>query len=263
MSLAATVKARRLYTVRTMPCVSATMTPRISMNATHAATSRTVSRCSAALVCGGRKNSAGSFFMRSLATTTPFGSRNVGAVGAGHGAQHHERNDQQNKEGDLEDDEPGAQSHEFEAPSRNRHLVVEVIVEFLLLGQDRLLGSNGCPAPTFGVAGRMQRGPRDGKTIQAAESLEMVETANRWLACPIGDQVGPHAHDADGPEQGDATAVAPLEDRPDTGIVGPPAHCRSGALDREVPDVVDRNRKHQHGFEHAPAESCGHPLTQP
>src|SRR3984957_11366038 len=130
MSLAAEAKTRRrrgtapAHALMTMPCVSATMTPRITMNATHAATSRTVSRCSAALVCGGRKNSAGSFFMRSLATTTPFGSRNVWAVSAGHGAQHHERNDQKNKEGDLEDDEPGAQSHKFEAPSRNRCLVV-------------------------------------------------------------------------------------------------------------------------------------------
>src|SRR5271155_3098445 len=141
----------RLHTFRTMPCVSATMTPRITMNATHAATSRTVSRCSAALVCGGRKNSAGSLFMRSLATTTPFGSRNVGAVGAGHSAQHHERNDQKHEEGDLEDDEPAAQSHELESPSRNRHRVVEVILEFLLLGQARLLGSYRSPAPTFGV----------------------------------------------------------------------------------------------------------------
>src|SRR6202161_4412770 len=112
MSLAATAKTRRrrgtatAHAVMTMPCVSATMTRRITMNATHAATSRTVSRCSAALVCGGRKNSAGSFFTRSLATTTPFGSRNVGAAGAGHSAQHHERNDQKHEEGDLEDDEP-------------------------------------------------------------------------------------------------------------------------------------------------------------
>src|ERR1700710_2783988 len=119
----------RHHTVMTMPCVSATMMARVTMKATHAATSRTVSRCSAALVCGGRKNSAGNFFMRSLATTTPFGSRNVGAVGAGHGAQHHERNDQENEEGDLKDDEPGTQSHDFKAPSRNRHLVVEVVVE--------------------------------------------------------------------------------------------------------------------------------------
>src|ERR1700742_1159872 len=136
MSLAATAKTRRdpcLHTFRTMPCASATATPRIMMNATHAATSRAVSRCSAALVCGGRKNSAGRSFMRSLATTTPFRSRNVGADGASHVAQHHERNDQKNEEGELEDDEPGAQAHEFESPSRNRHLVVEVIVEFLLL----------------------------------------------------------------------------------------------------------------------------------
>src|ERR1700692_495851 len=125
MSVAPRRKPRRggrHQPVMTMPCVNATMMPRITMNATHAATSRTVSRCSAALVCGGRKNSAGSFFMRLLATTTPFGSRNVGAVGAGHSAQHHERNDQKNKEGDLEDDEPGAQSHELEAQSRDRHL---------------------------------------------------------------------------------------------------------------------------------------------
>src|ERR1700735_3625495 len=114
MSLPVT-RNRWLHTFRTMPCVRATMAPRITMNATHAATSRTVSRCSAALVCGGRKNSAGSFFMRSLATTTPFGSRNVWAVGAGHSAQHHQWNDQKNEEGDLEDDEPGAQPHEFEA----------------------------------------------------------------------------------------------------------------------------------------------------
>src|SRR5271163_2475677 len=250
---------RRHQTLMTMPCVNATMMPRTTMNATHPATSRTVSRLSAALVCGGRKNSAGSSFMlgffqsRSVATTTPFGSRNVGAFGAGQSAQYQERDDQKHKEGDLKDDEPGAQSHEFEAPSRNRDLVVEVVVEFLLLGQDRLLSGNGCPAPTFGVAGRMQRGPRDGETVQAAESLEMIEATNRWLTCPIGDQVGPHAHDADGPEQCDATAVAPLENRPDAGIIGPPAHCRRGALDREVPDIVDRNRKHHHGFEHAAA----------
>src|ERR1700744_377622 len=168
MSLAATAKTRRdpcLHTFRTMPCASATATPRIRMNATHAATSRAVSRCSAALVCGGRKNSAGRSFMRSLATTTPFRSRNVGAVGAGHGAQHDQRNDQKNKEGGLEDDEPGAESHEFKAPPRNRHLVIEVIVEFLLLGQDRLLGSNGCPAATIGVVRRLQRDTWDGETI--------------------------------------------------------------------------------------------------
>src|ERR1700679_2182452 len=111
MSLAATAKTQRHHTLRTMPCVSATTRPRITMNATHAARSRTVSRCNSALVCGGRKNSAGSFFMRSLATTTPFGSRNEGAVGAGHSAQHDERDDQQYEEGDLEDDEPGAQPH--------------------------------------------------------------------------------------------------------------------------------------------------------
>src|ERR1700710_850261 len=136
----------------TMPWVSATMTPRITMNATLTAISQTVSRCSAALVCGGRKNSAGMSFMRLVATRTSFGSRNVGAVGAGRSAQHHKRDDQQNKEGDLEDDEPGAQSHEFESPSRNRDFVVEVVVEFLLLGQRHPLGGNGGPAQTFGPA---------------------------------------------------------------------------------------------------------------
>src|SRR3984885_13175542 len=184
----------------TMPCVNATMMPRTTMNAAHNATSRTVSRVSAALVCGGRKNSAGSSFMlgfcqsRSVATTTPFGSRNVGAFGAGQRAQHHEWDDQKHKEGDLKDDEPGAQSHELESPSRNCDLVVEVVVEFLLLGQRQLLGRNGYPALSFGVARRTQRGPRNGETIQSAESLAMIETANRWLSGPIGDQVGPDAH---------------------------------------------------------------------
>src|ERR1700753_494758 len=95
----------------TMPCVSATMTPRITMNTTLTATSRTVSRCSAALVCGGRKNSAGMSFMRSVGTRTPLGSRYVGAVGAGRSAQHHERDDQKNEDGALEDDEQSFQSH--------------------------------------------------------------------------------------------------------------------------------------------------------
>src|SRR5271165_818071 len=127
----------RHHTFMTMPCVNATMMPRSTMNAMHPATSRTVSRLSAALVCGGRKNSAGSSFMQGSSV-----SRNVGAFGAGQSAQHHERDDQENKEGDLEDDEPGAQAREFELPSRNRDVVVEVVVEFLLLGQRQLLGSN-------------------------------------------------------------------------------------------------------------------------
>src|ERR1700720_2115726 len=46
-----------------MPCVSATMTPRMTMNAIHPPTSLTVSLHSAALVGGGRKNSAGRSFM--------------------------------------------------------------------------------------------------------------------------------------------------------------------------------------------------------
>src|ERR1700749_5197340 len=91
----------------------------------------------------------------------------------------------------------------------------------------------------------------------------MVEAANRWFTGPVGDQVGPYAHDPDGPEQGDATAVAPLENGPDAGIVGPPSHRGGSALDGEVPDVVDRNRQHQKGFDHAPAKSRGNPLTQP
>src|SRR5271166_3715621 len=113
----------RHHTFMTMPCVNATMMPRSTMNAMHPATSRTVSRFSAALVCGGRKNSAGSSFMQGSSR-----SRNVGAFGAGQRTQHQERNDQKHKEGDLEDDEPGAQSHEFKSPSRNRDLVVEVVV---------------------------------------------------------------------------------------------------------------------------------------
>ena len=47
----------------TMPCVSATMTPRTTMNATLPPTSIAVSRHSPALVGGGRKNSVGRSFM--------------------------------------------------------------------------------------------------------------------------------------------------------------------------------------------------------
>src|ERR1700744_186574 len=175
------------HTLMTTPCVSTTMMPRMTMNATDVATSRRVSRFSASLFCGGRKNSAGRSFILLRATTPPFGSRKGWAFGAGQSAQHHEWDDQKDEEGDLEDDEPSAQSHEFEAPSRNRDLVIEVVVELLLLGQRSLLGGNGCPAETFGAARRTQRGLRDGETIQSAETLEMIEAANRWFTGPVGD----------------------------------------------------------------------------
>src|SRR3984885_12855010 len=152
-----------------------------------------------------------------LSWRAPFGSRNVGAFGAGQRAQHHERDDQKDEEGDLKDDEPGAQSHEFESPSRNRDLVVEVVVEFLPFGDCQLLCGNGYPAETFGAARRTQRGLQDGETIQLAEPLEMIETANWRLTSPIRDQVGPHTHDANRPEQCDATAVAPLENGANAG----------------------------------------------
>jgi len=53
---------RRDYTLTTMPCVSATMTPSIAMNAVHPASSRMFS-FSASLLCGGRKNAAGMSFV--------------------------------------------------------------------------------------------------------------------------------------------------------------------------------------------------------
>src|SRR4051812_14184251 len=109
------------HTFTTMPCVSATTIPSITMNATHPATSLVVSCHRPAWVCGGRKNSAGRFVM-----LNSLGSGNVGTVGAGNRAHHDERDDEEHEEADLEDDEPGAKSHEFEPPAGNAHLVVEM-----------------------------------------------------------------------------------------------------------------------------------------
>src|SRR4030088_3485266 len=95
-------------TLMTMPWVNATMMPRITMNATHPATSRMVSFVSASLLWGGRKNSAGMSFM-----CAPRRSGDVGAVGAGGPAHDHQRQYEEHGEADLEDDEPGAKSHQL------------------------------------------------------------------------------------------------------------------------------------------------------